>query len=94
MLHYAVPESLYLCGFPEAGRIFVNSKITDMFVYPAVNGMSERDNYEAILSADSTQIASIYDIYSDNLQKMSEEYGDTAEKRVSLAQQLVVIIVF
>lgn len=52
-----------------------------------VGEFSDLDDYEAILSADSTQIASIYDIYHDNLRAMSEEYGDTPEKQAFLMEQ-------
>ncbi len=45
------------------------------------------DDYEAILSADSAQIASLYDIYHKNLRKMSKEYGDTPEKQAFLMEQ-------
>lgn len=52
-----------------------------------VGEFSDLDDYEAILSADSAQIASIYDIYHDNLGAMSEEYGDTPEKQAFLMEQ-------
>lgn len=52
-----------------------------------VGEFSDLDDYEAILSADSAQIASIYDIYHDNLRTMSEEYGDTPEKQAFLMEQ-------
>lgn len=52
-----------------------------------VGEFSDLDDYEAILSADSAQIASIYDIYHDNLRAMSEEYGDTPEKQAFLMEQ-------
>ena len=52
-----------------------------------VGEFSDLDDYEAILSADSAQIASIYDIYHDNLRAMSEEYGDTPEKQEFLMEQ-------
>lgn len=48
---------------------------------------SDLDDYEAILSADSAQIASIYDTYHDNLRAMSEEYGDTPMKQAFLMEQ-------
>lgn len=52
-----------------------------------VGEFSDLDDYEAILSANSAQIASIYDIYHDNLGAMSEEYGDTPEKQAFLMEQ-------
>ena len=52
-----------------------------------VGEFSDLDDYEAILSADSAQIASIYDTYHDNLRVMSEEYGDTPEKQAFLMEQ-------
>ncbi|MGI5873728.1 MAG: ABC transporter permease [Bacillota bacterium] len=52
-----------------------------------VGEFSDLDDYEAILSADSAQIASIYETYHDNLRAMSEEYGDTPEKQTFLMEQ-------
>ncbi len=52
-----------------------------------VGEFSDLDDYEAILSANSAQIASIYDTYHDNLRAMSEEYGDTPEKQAFLMEQ-------
>lgn len=52
-----------------------------------VGEFSDFDDYEAILSADSAQIASIYETYHDNLRAMSEEYGDTPEKQTFLMEQ-------
>lgn len=48
---------------------------------------SDLDDYEAILSADSAQIAAIYDTYHDNLRKMSTEYADTPKQQVFLMKQ-------
>lgn len=52
-----------------------------------VGEFSDLDDYEAILSADSAQIASLYDTYRENLRTMSEEYGDTQEKQAFLMEQ-------
>lgn len=52
-----------------------------------VGEFSDLDDYEAILSADSAQVASIFDIYRDNQRTMSEEYGDTQEKQAFLMEQ-------
>lgn len=52
-----------------------------------VGKLKELDDYEAILSADSAQIAEIYNIYRKNLRAMSAEYGDTPEKQSFLAEQ-------
>ena len=40
-----------------------------------VGEFSDLDDYEAILSADSEQIASIYNTYRNNQRIMSKEYG-------------------
>lgn len=52
-----------------------------------VGEFSDLDDYEAILSADSAQISSIYDIYRENLHTMSSEYGDTPEKQAFLTEK-------
>ena len=48
---------------------------------------SDLDDDEAILHADSSQIADIYDSYHENLQKMSKEYGDTSKKQALLTEK-------
>lgn len=63
------------------------SDIIDSTSRMLVGEFSDLDDYEAILSADSAQIASIYDTYHDNLRAMSEEYGDTPEKQAFLMEQ-------
>lgn len=61
------------------------------FIYPLskmlIGEFSDMDNYEAILSADHAQISSFYDIYSSNLNRMIDEYGDTTEKKIFLTGQ-------
>ena len=52
-----------------------------------VGEFTDLDDYDAILSADSVQIASIYDTYHDNLRKMSREYGDTQKKQTFLLKE-------
>lgn len=52
-----------------------------------VGEFSEFDDYKAVLSAEPSQIASIYDIYQENLRVMSHEYGDTPAKAQYLQKQ-------
>lgn len=71
----------------QTGDYQSTSDIIDSASRMLVGEFSDLDDYEAILSADSEQIASIYDIYRDNLRVMSEEYGDTPEKQAFLMEQ-------
>ena len=71
----------------QAGDYQSTSDIIDSTSRMLVGEFSDLDDYEAILSADSAQIASIYDTYHDNLRVMSEEYGDTPEKQAFLMEQ-------
>lgn len=73
------------------GRLADDWQSTSDIIYSTsrmlVGEFSDLDDYEAILYADSVQIASIYDTYHDNLQAMSKEYGDTPEKQAFLMKQ-------
>lgn len=71
----------------QAGDYQSTSDIIDSTSRMLVGEFSDLDDYEAILSADSAQIASIYDTYHDNLRAKSEEYGDTPEKQAFLMEQ-------
>lgn len=71
----------------QAGDYQSTSDIIDLTSRMLVGEFSDLDDYEAILSADPAQIASIYDTYRDNLRAMSEDYGDTPEKQVFLMEQ-------
>jgi len=97
------PEKIadFVNTYNDAVRLYQNNIPNDVYgrdiqsgydiIAPASRMLTgeygDSDDPEAILKADPDQIASIYEIYNNNLAAMSEFNGDTPEKQAFLMEQ-------